>query len=98
MEDASVAFSTHTLLNGNLDREDIAIFVQSNDFSWSSAKQVGLLSLLVAAQEGVMLHAEWWRHQHGHVLAFQLWTTVPKHGLDFLQTKQSVTLVLVLCC
>jgi hypothetical protein len=53
--------------------------------------------LLVAAQEGVMLHAEWWRHQHGHILAFQLWTTVPKHGLDFLQTRQSVRLVPVLC-
>ena len=71
MEDASVAFSANTLLNSNFDREDVASFMQSNDFSWSSAKQVALLSLLVAAQEGVMLRAERRRHQHGNILAHQ---------------------------
>jgi len=62
MEDASIAFSANTLLDSNFDREDVAGFMQSNDFSWSSAEQIALLGLLVAAQEGVVLHAERRRH------------------------------------
>ncbi len=62
MEDASVPFSDNALLDSNFDREDVANFMQSNDFSWSSAEQIALLGLLVAAQEGVMLHAERRRH------------------------------------
>lgn len=62
MEDASVPFSANALLDSNFDREDVASFMQSNDFSWSSAEQIALLGLLVAAQEGVMLHAERRRH------------------------------------
>ena len=85
IENSSVALSPCTLLNGDLDWENIAFFVQGNDFPRASAQQIGLLSLLVAAQEGVMLHAEWWGHQHSHIFALKLWAGVAEHALCFLR-------------
>ena len=72
IEYTSVAICTYALLNGDLRREDKAIFVGTNDLPWTSTQQIALLGLLVAAEEGVVLHAERWRHQHGNVFAMHL--------------------------
>ena len=91
VEHTSVAICSNTLLNCNLHREDVPIFVGTNNLPWASTKQVAFLCLLVAAKKGMMLHGEGRRHQHCHILALQLLFSVAEQALHFLQSGTYVS-------